>query len=99
MLPVTHGVAFTRLHILLYTILLVPISLLPFAVRMSGWFYFIGALGLGLVFLYYAIQLMRHPEDDVRLPMKTFGYSILYLMALFAFLLIDHYVPIVMSLF
>ena len=98
MLPVTHGVAFTRLHILLYTILLIPVSLLPFAVKMSGWFYFAGALALGLGFLYYAIQLMRYPEDDERLPMKTFGYSILYLMALFAFLLIDHYIPLVISL-
>ena len=93
MLPVTHGVAFTRLHILLYTVLLFPVSLLPFAVRMSGWLYFIGAIGLGAAFLYYAVQLYRHPEDDRRLPMKTFGFSILYLMALFAFLLVDHYVP------
>jgi len=99
MLPVTHGVAFTRLHILLYTILLIPISLLPFAVKMSGWLYLAGALSLGLVFLYYAIQMMRYPDDDVRLPMKTFGFSIVYLMALFAFLLIDHYIPLIMSLF
>ncbi|MCW8963594.1 MAG: heme o synthase [Gammaproteobacteria bacterium] len=99
MLPVTHGVAYTRLHVLLYTILLIPVSLLPFAVKMSGWLYFIGALGLGLVFLYYAIQMMRYPEDDVRLPMKTFGYSIVYLMALFAVLLIDHYIPVLMSFF
>jgi len=99
MLPVTHGVAYTRLHVLLYTILLIPVSLLPFAVKMSGWLYFIGALGLGLVFLYYAVQMMRYPDDDVRLPMKTFGYSIVYLMALFAVLLIDHYIPVLMSLF
>jgi len=99
MLPVTHGVAFTRLHILLYTILLFPISLLPFAVSMSGWLYFVGAIGLGGGFLYHAIQLYRHPEDDQYLPMKTFAFSILYLMALFAFLLIDHYVPPAVLLF
>jgi protoheme IX farnesyltransferase len=99
MLPVTHGVAFTRLHILYYTILLIPVSLLPFAVKMSGWLYLTGALILGLGFLYYAVQMMRYPQDDERLPMKTFGYSILYLMALFALLLIDHYVPLVNSLF
>lgn len=99
MLPVTHGVAYTRLHVLLYTILLIPVSLLPFAVKMSGWLYFIGALALGLGFLYYAIQMMRYPDDDARLPMKTFGYSIVYLMALFAVLLIDHYIPVLMSLF
>jgi len=99
MLPVTHGVAYTRLHILLYTILLVPISLLPFAVHMSGWLYLLGALGLGLGFLYYTIQMMRYPEDDERLPMKTFGYSIVYLMALFALLLIDHYIPLISGLF
>lgn len=99
MLPVTHGVAYTRLHILLYTILLLPVSLLPFAVRMSGWLYLVGALALGIGFLYYAVQMMRYPQDDERLPMKTFGYSIMYLMALFALLLIDHYIPIVLSLF
>lgn len=98
MLPVTHGVAYTRLHILLYTILLIPVSLLPFAVKMSGWLYLAGALILGLGFLYYAVQMMRYPQDDERLPMKTFGYSILYLMALFAVLLIDHYIPLAITL-
>ncbi len=99
MLPVTHGVAYTRLHILLYTILLIPVSVLPYAVKMSGELYLAGAIVLGLIFLYYAIQLMRYPEDDQRLPMKTFGYSIVYLMALFAFLLFDHYVPAIIALF
>ena len=99
MLPVTHGVAYTRLHILLYTILLLPVSLLPFAVKMSGWLYLAGALILGLGFLYYAVQMMRYPQDDERLPMQTFGFSILYLMALFAVLLIDHYIPLVITLF
>jgi protoheme IX farnesyltransferase len=99
MLPVTHGVAYTRLHILLYTVLLLPVSLLPFAVRMSGWLYLVGALALGIGFLYYAIQMMRYPQDDERLPMQTFGYSIMYLMALFALLLVDHYIPLLLSLF
>lgn len=99
MLPVTHGVAYTRLHILLYTVLLLPVSLLPFAVRMSGWLYLVGALALGIGFLYYAIQMMRYPQEDERLPMQTFGYSIMYLMALFALLLVDHYIPLLLSLF
>lgn len=98
MLPVTHGVAYTRLHILLYTVLLIPVSVLPFAVKMSGWLYLGGALLLGLVFLYHAVQLMRYPGDDQHLPMKTFGYSIVYLVALFAFLLLDHYVPVAIAL-
>ena len=99
MLPVTHGVAYTRLHILLYTVLLLPVSLLPFAVRMSGWLYLVGALALGIGFLYYAIQMMRYPQDDEQLPMQPFGYSIMYLMALFALLLVDHYIPLLLSLF
>jgi len=91
MLPVTHGLRYTRLHVLLWTILLFLVSLLPFAIRMSGWFYLAGALAFGGVFLYYAIALYR--ADDARLAMKTFGYSIIYLMGLFTFLLIDHYIP------
>jgi len=92
MLPVTHGVEYTRLQILLYTILLVVISIFPFLTRMSGLLYLGGALALGIGFLRYAILLMVR-RDDERLPMQTFGYSILYLMGLFAFLLADHYVP------
>lgn len=91
MLPVTHGVHFTRLHVLLYTILLMIVSILPYVTRMSGVFYLGGALALGAVFLYYAIVLMQARDDKV--AMKTFGYSIFYLMALFAFMLIDHYIP------
>ena len=93
MLPVTHGVEFTRLQILLYTILLFIVTLLPYLVGMSGLFYLVGAVLLGAGFLYYAI-LMRFNHDD-RLAMRTFSYSIIYLMLLFAFLLIDHYIPII----
>ncbi len=89
MLPVTHGVAFTRLQILLYTLILLIVSVLPFVTRMSGWLYLGGALLLNAGFLYHAVAL--YFRDDHRLPMKTFGYSIVYLMALFAFLLLDHY--------
>ena len=92
MLPVTHGIAFTRLHVLLYTIILFAVALLPFATRMSGWIYFISALVLNSVFLYYAIRLQS--EKDPKMPMKTFGYSIVYLMLLFAALLVDHYYPL-----
>ncbi len=97
MLPVTHGLAFTRLHVLLYTILLLVVSILPFLTRMSGVFYLGGALALGLVFLYYAIMLMK-AEEGSNVAMKTFGFSILYLMGIFAFLLIDHYIPLLQSM-
>lgn len=90
MLPVTHGHYFTRVQILLYTILLVITTLMPYLVGMSGLIYVIGAIFLGFGFLYYAIQLLRQPENE-RLPMKTFGYSINYLMILFVVLLVDHY--------
>jgi len=90
MLPVTHGVAFTKRQILLYTILLVAISVLPFFIQMSGLIYLSGALALGIGFLHYAIKLYRTDSDE--LAMKTFGYSIFYLSLLFTFLLVDHYV-------
>ncbi|MEE9396133.1 MAG: heme o synthase [Methylococcales bacterium] len=90
MLPVTHGLEFTRLHILLYTILLLPVSLLPYLLGMSGVVYLVGAIPLGLIFLYYAFLLKR--KANPRIAMKTFGYSIVYLMLIFAFLLVDHYV-------
>jgi len=96
MLPVTHGLAFTRLHILLYTILLTAVSVLPFVTGMSHMLYLVGVLLLDAGFLYYAIALMSNTDD--KLAMKTFGYSIFYLMALFALLLVDHYVPMLMSL-
>ena len=89
MLPVTHGVAFTRLHILLYAILLFLIALLPFLTGMSGWIYLIGAVGLGLRFLSYTVQLYATGDD--RLAMPTFGFSIVYLFGVFAALLMDHY--------
>ncbi|MEE9327721.1 MAG: heme o synthase [Cocleimonas sp.] len=90
MLPVTHGHYFTRIQILLYTILLVVITVIPYLVGMSGLIYLVGAMLLGVGFLYFAIQMLRLPEDK-RLPMKTFSYSINYLMILFIILLIDHY--------
>jgi protoheme IX farnesyltransferase len=92
MLPVTHGIPFTRLQILLYTLLLLAVSVLPFATRMSGLFYLAGALLLGGGFLYYAVELMK--AKDEKIAMKTFGYSIWYLMALFAILMLDHYLPL-----
>ena len=89
MLPVTHGIAYTRLQILLYTVLLVGVSLLPFVTHMSGPFYLSAALLLGGVFLYYAVSLFRGCDDG--LPLRTFLYSIYYLMGLFSALLVDHY--------
>ncbi|HAO33723.1 MAG TPA: heme o synthase [Candidatus Competibacter sp.] len=89
MLPVTHGVAFTRLHILLYTILLFLVTLLPFLTGMSGWIYLIGAVVLGVRFLSFATRLYATGDD--RLAMPTFGFSIVYLFGLFAALILDHY--------
>ena len=89
MLPVTHGVTYTRWHVLAYTVLLVIVTILPYLTGMSGLFYLGGALMLGAGFLYYAIRLLDPPDDFF--AMKVFNYSIIYLMALFAFLLIDHY--------
>lgn len=94
MLPVTHGLAFTRLQILLYTIILIIVTILPFVTLMSGVFYLGGALALGMGFLYYAVA--THRAEDESMPIKTFGYSIFYLMGLFAFLLIDHYIPAIL---
>jgi protoheme IX farnesyltransferase len=90
MLPVTHGVAFTKLHILLYTILMFLITLLPFATHMSGPLYLLGAVVLGGGFLYWAIALIRGKNPNA--PMETFKYSIVYLMSLFVIMLLDHYV-------
>jgi protoheme IX farnesyltransferase len=92
MLPVTHGEKFTRLHVLLYTIILIACSVLPFAVKLSGLIYLTCALGLGAGFLVYAVKLHREYSDA--LARKTFRYSIFYLTALFAALLIDHYVKV-----
>jgi len=93
MLPVTHGVDFTKIQILLYTILLFVVTLMPFIVHMSGLIYLAGAISLGIGFMYYAIKLYRDKEPNV-IAMKTFGYSIFYLSLLFAFLLVDHYVRV-----
>lgn len=89
MLPVTHGVEYTRTQVLLYTVLLLITSILPFVFGMSGVIYLAGALILGAVFLYYAVMLKFAPKPG--LPMKTFGYSIVYLMGIFMLLLADHY--------
>jgi protoheme IX farnesyltransferase len=89
MLPVTHGVPFTKVQILLYTLLLFTVSLMPAVIHMSGLIYLAGAVSLGIGFLYYAYRLYKDETD--RLAMKTFGYSIFYLSLLFAFLLADHY--------
>ncbi|MDR2240696.1 MAG: heme o synthase [Zoogloeaceae bacterium] len=89
MLPVTHGPAYTRLQILLYSILLFVVTLLPYAIGMSGLIYLASAIVLSGIFLAYAIGLYRNYSD--RLAHKTFRYSIWYLAALFAALLVDHY--------
>ncbi len=89
MLPITHGIAFTKKNILLYTILLVVVTTLPFIIAMSGWLYLVGALTLGARFLYWSLLLYRRDEPIIAL--RTFKFSILYLMLLFVFLLADHY--------
>jgi protoheme IX farnesyltransferase len=91
MLPVTHGVPYTRRQILLYSVLLALATLLPVAVGMSGAFYLGGAVVLDAVFLWYAWRMLDPPDDFF--PMRMFGYSVVYLMGLFAFLLVDHWLP------
>jgi protoheme IX farnesyltransferase len=90
MLPVTHGATFTRVQILFYTVLLIVVSLLPYVTRMSGLVYLLGALAFGGGFLFHALALVLR-EDDLERPMRAFGYSILYLAAIFTCLLVDHY--------
>lgn len=97
MLPVTHGEEYTRLHILLYTILLVVITVIPYLTGMSGLIYLTAAISLGAVFLNYAVRMLRD-RDDVELPMRTFKFSITYLSILFAALLVDHYFLLQFSL-
>jgi protoheme IX farnesyltransferase len=92
MLPVTHGIEFTKTHILYYTVLLLLAAWLPFVIQMSGLIYLVSASLLGMVFLLYAVRLKYFPNDA--LPMQTFGYSITYLFLLFIALLVDHYYPI-----
>jgi protoheme IX farnesyltransferase len=89
MLPVTHGEHYTKVHILLYTVILVVTSVLPFVIGMSNVFYLVSALGLGAGFLYWSLVLLT--RNDPRVPMQTFRYSIVYLMLLFLALLGDHY--------
>ena len=89
MLPVTHGQEFTRLHVLLYTLIMFAATLLPFVIRMSGWIYLVSALVLGGMFIAYAVRIYLHYSDQ--LAQRTFRFSILYLAALFAALLLDHY--------
>ena len=89
MLPITHGAEFTRLQVLLYTLVLFAATLLPFVYGMSGWLYLLSAVALGAVFIAYAAQLWRDYSDA--LARRAFRYSILYLSLLFAALLVDHY--------
>src|SRR6267143_1035711 len=89
MLPVTHGKQYTRLQVLLYTLILFAVTLLPYVVRMSGWLYLGAAIALGGVFVAYALRIYFAYSDFV--AQKTFRYSIAYLAALFAALLLDHY--------
>ncbi len=93
MLPVTHGTAYTRLHVLLYAILLVPVTVAPFLIGMSNAPYLLGTLVLDAWFLWHCILLYKN-EDDAQQPMITFWVSIKYLMGLFAVLLVDHYLPV-----
>jgi protoheme IX farnesyltransferase len=89
MLPVTHGRRYTQLQVLLYTLILFGVSLLPFAIRMSGWLYLAAACVLGAIFIGYAIALYARYSDS--LAQRAFRYSIVYLALLFAALLVDHY--------
>ena len=89
MLPVTHGEEFTRLQILLYTYILVAVTLLPFTIHMFGGIYLLGAVYLNARFMYYVVKLYRNYSDE--LSKKTFYYSIMYLMYLFGVMLVDHY--------
>ena len=89
MLPVTHGIEFTKQQVLLYAVMLLAVSLLPFVIHMSGLLYLTGALSLGCGFIYHAFRLWR--SEGRQHAMQTFGYSIVYLSLLFSLLLVDHY--------
>jgi len=93
MLPVTHGVQFTRWHILFYTILLIIVTILPFLTGMSGLLYLSGVTVLNIGFLWYVLRMLSGKDES--LPMQTFSYSIIYLMLLFVFLLADHYLYLI----
>ena len=89
MLPVTHGVGFTALHIFLYTIIMFLITLLPFATLLSGWLYLLCAIVLGAIFIYWSIEILR--GKNPKAPMETFKFSITYLLVLFVVMLADHW--------
>ena len=91
MLPITHGEAYTRWQILFYTVILLACSVLPFSIGMSGWPYLLAALALGAIFVFWAVAMFT--KRDKRVPIRTFRYSITYLMLLFLALLVDHYLP------
>ena len=91
MLPITHGEAYTRWQILFYTVILLVCSVLPFSIGMSGWPYLLAALALGAIFVFWAVAMFM--KRDKRIPIRTFRYSIIYLMLLFLALLVDHYLP------
>jgi len=93
MLPVTHGLDYTRTQVLLYTVLLFLVSLLPFVIGMSGLLYLLGAIACSGWFLLYALRLKFAPRPG--LAMRTFAYSIIYLMLIFVLLLVDHYIPVI----
>jgi protoheme IX farnesyltransferase len=93
MLPVTHGIPFTRVQIFLYTVLLVIVTIIPYLIQMSGPVYLVAALVLGAMFLYHAWKLFD--DEAVKQPMRTFVFSINYLMWLFGIMLVDHYIPVV----
>ncbi|HEX6590620.1 MAG TPA: heme o synthase [Moraxellaceae bacterium] len=92
MLPVTHGLEFTKTSVLLYTVILLLTAVLPYLTGMSSLIYLLGSSVLGAIFLLYALRLKF--QDDPKVPMKTFGYSITYLFLLFLLLLVDHYFPV-----
>jgi heme o synthase len=92
MLPITHGLVFTQFQILLYTIVLVATTMLPFAVKMSGLIYLASASILGIIYLWYAWRLYKHYSDLI--ARQAFTYSIIYLSVLFVALLVDHYLPL-----
>jgi protoheme IX farnesyltransferase len=95
MLPVTHGNAFTRLQILLYTVLLMAACVMPFAIGMSSWLYLVVAIGLSVGFMAYAVKLLMHYTDE--LSRKTFRFSLIHLSVLFAALLVDHYCSVMVQ--
>ncbi|MAH73468.1 MAG: protoheme IX farnesyltransferase [Cellvibrionales bacterium TMED49] len=90
MLPVTHGEKYTKIHILLYTLILLVVSVMPFLTGMLGWLYLVGALSLGIGFIFYSLVMLCSEGGDS--GMKTFNYSIVYLISLFCIMLLDHYV-------